>query len=42
MLMYADDTVLLYSDPSRENIGKVLNQEGENLAKWFKENENDT
>ena len=38
MLMYADDTVLLFSDSSSKNIEETLNHEGEQLFQWFVEN----
>ena len=38
MLMYADDTVLLFSDSSSKSIEETLNYEGEQLFQWFMEN----
>ena len=38
MLMYADETVLLYSASSSKLIEKMLNHEGNILFDWFNNN----
>ena len=40
MLMYADDTVLLYSASSSKLIEETLNHEGNILVDWFNNNNN--
>ena len=40
MLMYADDTVLLYSASSSKLIEEMLNHEGNILVDWFNNNNN--
>ena len=36
--MYADDTVVYYSGKTSEEIIKILNDDLQELGKWFKEN----
>ena len=38
MLMYADDTILIYSASSSKLIEKTLNHEGNTLFDWFNNN----
>ena len=38
MLMYADDTILVYSASSSKLIEKTLNHEGNTLFEWFNNN----
>ena len=38
MLMYADDTILIYSASSSKLIEKTLNHEGNALFEWFNNN----
>ena len=38
ILMYADDTVILYSDKSAKAVGDVINHEANLAGKWFTDN----
>ena len=38
ILMYADDTVIFYSDKSAKAVGDVINHEANLAGKWFTEN----
>eukprot|EP00794_Sanderia_malayensis_P001237 gene1237-1361_t len=39
MLMYADDTVLLYSSPSSKGVTETLSRDGDLLFTWFQKND---
>ena len=39
MLMYADDTVLLYSSPSSKSVTETLSRDGDSLFFWFQKND---
>ena len=39
MLMYADDTVLLYSSPSSKSVTETLSRDGYSLFSWFQKND---
>ena len=38
LILYADDTVVYYSGKTSEEIIKILNDDLQELGKWFKEN----
>ena len=38
LLMYADDTVLYYSDKRIENIEYIINQEADAIQRWVNDN----
>ena len=38
ILMYADDTVIFYSDKSAKAVGDVINHEANLAGKWFTDN----